>query len=106
MVKNLAPLKFVEELLYHGNGELILECLRVQGAIVDAEAPRPIWLAHQEDRGGERRGAGADDPLSKHVGALTFQLVLLCVRIAVRAHSDRVGAGHQANAVAVATLRW
>ena len=49
----------------------------VEGAIVDAETPRAVGLAHQEHRCGKRRGRNPDDALGEHDRHLALELVLL-----------------------------
>lgn len=52
--------------------------------IVDAEAPATILFLDEEQMHGECRGAGSNDALGEHVGALAFQLVLLMLRVSIQ----------------------
>jgi hypothetical protein len=65
-------MELVEELVHHRDRKLVLGCLGVEGAVVDAETPRRVRLADQQHWCGERRGARPDDALGEHGLALAF----------------------------------
>ena len=77
------PMELVQELDNQGNRELVLGCQGVEGPVVDAKAPRRVWLAHQQHRGRKRRCALPNDPLRQHSGTLPLKLVLLQLRVVV-----------------------
>jgi hypothetical protein len=101
-----SAMELVKQLIHHRNRELVLESLGVEGAVVDAEAPRLVRLPYQQDGRGERRGARPDDALGEHGRTLSFQLVLLQLGVAVRAHRDRGGVGQQVDAIVIRARRW
>ena len=84
-------MELIEELVHHRDGELVLGCLGVEGAVVDAETPRHVRLAHEEHGRQEWRSARPDAALSEHGLALPFQLILLQLGVAVRPHGDGGG---------------
>jgi hypothetical protein len=45
------PMELVQQLVDDGNGECVLDGERVERPVVDAEAPRPVRLLDEEDRG-------------------------------------------------------
>jgi hypothetical protein len=47
-------MELVEKLVHHRNGELVLGRLGVEGAIVDAEAPRLVRFVDEEHGRRER----------------------------------------------------
>jgi len=63
-------MELIEKLVDHGDGERVLDGERVEGAVVDAESPRPVGLLDEDDGRGERRVAASDDALSDHGSAL------------------------------------
>jgi hypothetical protein len=93
------------ELVHHRDRELVLGCLSVEGAIVDAETPRAVRLANQEHRSGERRHAGSYDALCEHGLTLSLQLVLLQLRVPVRSYGHRSCTGQQVDAMVVGAGR-
>ena len=97
--------EFVKEFVDHWDRELVLHCALVQGAVVDAEAPRAVRLAQEEYRGGERRCTGPDDALLQHGVALSLQLILLELGVAVGADCDRCGARRKVYAVVAVMAR-
>jgi hypothetical protein len=56
-------LEFIEQLFDHRDGKFVLDCLLVEGAIINTKAPRAVMLLHQEHGSREHRCAGSDDPL-------------------------------------------
>jgi len=85
-------MQFVEELIHHQYGKLVLGGLRVEHAVANAEHPGLVHLAHQENWSGNLGHAVANGPLCEHLHALQFQLVLLQLRAVVGAYGDRRGA--------------
>jgi hypothetical protein len=77
------------QLIHDWNRELVLGCLGVESAVVDAETPGAIGLAHEEYRRGERRSRDPNDALSEHDRNLAFELVLLQLGVAVRPYGHR-----------------
>jgi hypothetical protein len=70
--EKVGAMQLIEQLIDHRNRELVLRCLGIQGPVVDAEPPRVVGLADQQDRGREWRCARANDPLGEHGAALTL----------------------------------
>ena len=82
-------MKLVEKLIDDQNREFVLGRLGIEGTVVDAKALGVVRLAHQQHGGGERGCARLDDALGEHSSALTLQLVLLQLRVAIGANGDR-----------------
>jgi hypothetical protein len=70
-------MELVQELVHDGDGKFVLGHHGVKGAIVDAETPRAIGLAHQEDRRREPGCQDPDDALREHNRHLALELILL-----------------------------
>ena len=82
-----STLQLVKEFINHRNRKLVLDGAVVKSAKVDAEVPTAILLVDEEHRGGERRSRLPDDPLLQHIIALSFNLVLEEMWVAVGPHS-------------------
>jgi hypothetical protein len=81
--------QLIQELIHDWDRELVLGCLGVESAVVDAETLGAIRLAHEEYRRGERRRRDPNDALSEHDRTLPLELVLLQLGVAVRTHGHR-----------------
>jgi hypothetical protein len=82
-------MQFVEELIDHWYRKFVLGSLCVERVVVDAEPLRLVCLAHQENRHRKWRRARADNPLRQHLHTLSFQLILLQLRVVIGAYGDR-----------------
>jgi hypothetical protein len=96
----------VEKFVHHRNGELVLGRLGVEGAVVDVEALRLVRFTDEEHGRRERRSARPDDALGEHGFALPFQLILLQLGVAVRAHGDWNCVWQEVDVVVVRAGRW
>ena len=100
-----SPMKLVEKLIDDRNWEFVLGRLGVEGPVVDAKAPGVVCLAHQHHGGGERGRARPDDALGEHSSALTLQLILLQLGVAIGANGDRSCTRQQVDAVIIRSHR-
>ena len=82
-----STLQLVKEFINHRNRKLVLDGVVIKSAKVDAEAPTAILLADEEHRGGERRSRLPDDPLLQHIIALSLNLILEELWVAVGPHN-------------------
>jgi len=98
--------ELVQEFVDDRDGEHVADGDGIEGAVVDAESPCPVLLAHQQDRGGERGRAGAYDALPHHVRALALDLVLQQLGVSVRSNRHWSRPGQQVNVVVEAAARW
>jgi len=80
--------EFVEQLVDDWNREHVPNCGAVEGTVVHAEVPRAVLLPNQQHRGGERRCTRPDNALSKHVGALPFDLIFEELRVTIWPHGN------------------
>ena len=72
-----SAMKFVQEFLYHGDGEPILHRGCVESPVVDAESLGLVLFLDQKDRRRKRGSTGPDDALLQHSLTLCLQLILL-----------------------------
>jgi hypothetical protein len=70
-------MEFVEELIDHWDGELILGRLVVESPVVDAKAPGLVCFLHQQYWSGEWGRSRAGDALVQHDDTLPLKFVLL-----------------------------
>jgi hypothetical protein len=99
-------MELVEELVDHRDRELVLGRLVVEGAVVDAEAPRVDGFLDKQHRCRERRRARPDDALRQHGGTLALELILLQLGVAVWPNRHWCRPGQKVDPVVVGAGRW
>ena len=99
------PVELIQQLVDHGDGERVFDSERVERPVVNAEAPRPVRLLDEEDRGRERGVAAPHDALLHHGCALPLQFIFVRSGVPVRPDSHRQRAQLEDNVVVAGTLR-
>jgi hypothetical protein len=69
------------------SAKFVLDHHRVEGLIVNAEAPGTVTLLHQQHRRREGGCAWSDDPSLPHGDALPLQLLLLDMCVSIWMHN-------------------
>jgi hypothetical protein len=96
--------ELIQQLIDDWDWKSVLDRERVEGAVVDVEAPRSILLLYEEERGGECGVTASYDALLDHGGALLFHFILVRRRVSVGAHSHWTSTRLENNVVVVAAL--